>query len=63
MSISIAVATNNPGKQMNHLEIGEVAAELKEYAKSIPGSVFVANRRGKKAEYPYVGDTALRLIK
>lgn len=34
---------------MNYIEIGEMAAELKEHAKSIPGSVYVVNRRGRRA--------------
>ncbi|MCB2182320.1 MAG: diguanylate cyclase [Desulfobulbaceae bacterium] len=50
MTISIAVvATDNFLKQMNYIEIGEMAAELKEHAKSIPGSVYVVNRRGRRA--------------
>jgi len=48
MSISIAVVTNEEDSRMNHIKIGEIAAELKEYAKSIPGSVYVTNRRGRK---------------
>ncbi len=50
MTISIAVVTNHDGKsQSNHVKIGEIAAELKEYAKSVPGSVCVVNRREEKA--------------
>jgi len=45
MTISIAVVITSEGKQMNQIEIGEIAAELKKYAKSLPGSVFVENRR------------------
>ncbi len=45
MTISIAVVLTNETKQMNQFEIGEIAAELKKYAKSLPGSVFVVNRR------------------
>ena len=49
MTISIAVVTNPDGKQQtNHVKVGEIAAELKEHAKSLSGSVFVVNRRGKK---------------
>lgn len=45
MTISIAVVITNETEQMNRIEIGEIAAELKKYAKSLPGSVFVVNRR------------------
>jgi diguanylate cyclase (GGDEF)-like protein len=57
MSISIAVVTTDRGREMNHIEVGEIAAELKAYAKSLPGSVLVTDRRGKipvsgAADYP-----------
>ncbi|WP_214658693.1 GGDEF domain-containing protein [Candidatus Formimonas warabiya] len=45
MSISIAVVDNIPGHFQNHLQIGEIAAELKRYAKSQPGSLYVKNQR------------------
>jgi len=45
MTVSIAVVITSEEKQMNQIEIGEMAAELKKYAKSLPGSVFVENRR------------------
>ncbi|MDL1967936.1 MAG: diguanylate cyclase [Deltaproteobacteria bacterium] len=48
MSISIAVVVSNKEKMhISHIEIGEIAAELKEHAKKIPGSVFMVNRRKK----------------
>ncbi|MBU1162541.1 MAG: diguanylate cyclase [Proteobacteria bacterium] len=48
MSVSIAVVVSNKEKgQISHIEIGEIAAELKEKAKKIPGSVFMVNRRKK----------------
>jgi GGDEF domain-containing protein/CHASE3 domain sensor protein len=48
MSISIAVVVSNKEKrQISHIEIGEIAAELKEHAKKISGSVFIINRRKK----------------
>jgi diguanylate cyclase (GGDEF)-like protein len=50
VSISIAVVVSNKEKrQISHVEIGEIAAELKEHAKKIPGSVVMANRREKKS--------------
>ena len=45
MTISIAVVTNENRKDMNNVEIGEIAAELKDHAKSLQGSVFVTDRR------------------
>jgi len=45
MSISIAIVTNEHRKLINPLEASEVAAELKDYAKSIPKSVFVVDKR------------------
>ncbi len=47
MTISIAVVTNEEKTAINHIKIGEIAAELKGHAKSIPGSVCVVDRRGK----------------
>ena len=45
LSISIGVVTNEKNK-INHVgEIGELGAELKEYAKSLPGSNYVKERR------------------
>ena len=45
MSISIAIVTNERRKLTNALEASEVAAELKDYAKTIPKSVFVVDKR------------------
>lgn len=45
MSISIAVVTNVKSRITSSIQVGEIAAELKEYAKSIPGSVYVVDRR------------------
>ncbi len=45
MSISIAIVTNEGRKVTNPLEASEIAAELKDYAKTIPKSVFVVDRR------------------
>ena len=62
MTISTAVVTNDQGKVMNQIEVGEIAAELKEYAKSIPGSVFVTNRREKNPKHHTVENNVLRVI-
>jgi len=45
MSISIAIVTNEHRRLTNHLEASEIAAELKDYAKTIPKSVFVVDKR------------------
>ena len=45
MSISIAIVTNERRKISNSLEASEIAAELKDYAKTIPKSVFVVDKR------------------
>ncbi len=45
MTISIAIVTNEHRKLINPLEASEIAAELKDYAKSIPKSVFVVDKR------------------
>ncbi len=45
MSLSIAVVINDRGQLTNYAQVGEAAAELKRYAKSIAGSVFVKDKR------------------
>jgi hypothetical protein len=45
MSISIAVVTTELRAFTRYAEIGEVAADLKRYAKAQPGSVFVRDKR------------------
>lgn len=45
LSISIAIVTNEMRKFSHVGELGQVAAELKKYAKSIGGSVYVKDRR------------------
>ncbi|HET7815763.1 MAG TPA: response regulator [Candidatus Baltobacteraceae bacterium] len=45
MSLSIAVISSERRKLQNYAEIGEAAAELKRYAKSIGGSVYVNEKR------------------
>jgi diguanylate cyclase (GGDEF)-like protein len=45
VTVSIAVVTSQGHIFDNHIQVGELAAELKEYAKSIEGSVFVVDRR------------------
>ena len=45
MTLSIAVVTNENRKLENHIQVGEIAAELKKKAKSINGSVYLKDRR------------------
>lgn len=45
MTVSIAMVTNERHKLTSPVQVSELAAELKDYAKSIPGSVYVADRR------------------
>jgi hypothetical protein len=42
------VVTNTERKLTDPLQVGELAAELKEYAKSLPGSGFVIDRRRRE---------------
>ena len=48
MTLGIAVVTNERRQLQNHVEVGELAAELKKYAKSFPRSIFVVDRRKEK---------------
>lgn len=45
LSVSIAAVTNEQRTFVNTLEASTVAAELKDYAKTIPSSVFVVDKR------------------
>jgi len=45
-TISIAVVTNVKRKFKNHIQYGEVAAEMKEHAKTVAGSNFMVDQRG-----------------
>ncbi len=44
-TLSIAVVTNQHRRLQNHVQVGEIAAELKNYAKSFSKSIFVVDRR------------------
>ena len=50
-ALSIAVVTNLRRHVINHIEYGEIAAELKRYAKSKPGSNWVVDRRYNPADW------------
>ncbi len=45
MRISIAIVTNEQRTFANTLEASEVAVELKDYAKTIPSSLYVVDKR------------------
>lgn len=49
MTLAIAVVTNQGCQLQNHLHVAEVAAELKNYAKSFSRSVVVVDRRRDNA--------------
>lgn len=45
MTISIAIVTNEIRELYSHIQVGEIAAELKKKAKSIQGSVYLKDKR------------------
>lgn len=49
MTLAVAVVTNQHQSLENHVRVGEIAAELKNYAKSFPRSIFVVDRRKESA--------------
>jgi GGDEF domain-containing protein len=48
MTMAISVVTNQFCRLLNHVQVGEIAAEVKNYAKSFSHSTFVVNRRGDR---------------
>jgi diguanylate cyclase (GGDEF)-like protein len=45
MTLAIAVVTNQNRRLLNHIQVGEIAAEMKKYAKSFSKSIFAVDRR------------------
>ncbi len=45
MTLAIAVVTNQNRRLLNHIQVGEIAAEMKKYVKSFPKSMFAVDRR------------------
>lgn len=45
ISISLAIVTNECRELISHIQVAEIAAEIKKKAKSMPGSTFVKDRR------------------
>jgi diguanylate cyclase (GGDEF)-like protein len=54
MTLAIAVVTNQQRKLKNHVQVGEIAAEMKKYAKSFSHSIYVVDRR--KDDVSHQGD-------
>ena len=46
MTVSIGVVTNKKRQLKHAVQVGEIAAEVKNYAKSKPGSLYYVDRRG-----------------
>lgn len=45
LTLSIVVVTNKYRKLVSPVQVGEIAAELKEYAKTTPGSLIIVDKR------------------
>jgi hypothetical protein len=45
MTVSIAVVLNDGKRSINQIKISEISAEIKKYAKTIPKSIFITDRR------------------
>ncbi len=52
MTLSIGVVTNQRQRFEHTAQVSELAAEMKGYAKSLPGSVYVVDRRNVPSEWP-----------
>lgn len=55
MTLSIGIVTNHRQEFTHTAQVSELAAEMKTYAKTLPGSVYVVDRRGivdLKGEHP-----------
>lgn len=63
MTVSIAVVTNQHRELTDPVQVGEIAAELKEYAKSIPGSIYVVDKRRRDSRQPLSEDNIIRFPK
>ncbi len=59
-TISIAVVTNEGQDLACHTHVGELAAELKEYAKSLPGSIYVVNGKRTSPDENAAGGSPTR---
>jgi GGDEF domain-containing protein len=52
MTISIAVVSNESRILENHIQVGEIAAELKNYAKSFSQSTYIVDKRKEELQRP-----------
>ncbi|MBI5666059.1 MAG: hypothetical protein HZC49_13375 [Nitrospirae bacterium] len=59
MSISVAIINTRQREISNPIQLGEIAAELKHYAKSRPGSVCISEKR-QNGYKPGPGETIIR---
>ncbi len=59
MTLSIGVVTNHKQEFTHTAQVSELAAEMKSYAKTLPGSVYVVDRRGLSAD---PGEHPVRLV-
>jgi hypothetical protein len=50
MTLSIGIVTNERRTFAHAAQVSELATEMKSYAKTLPGSVFVVDRRHDSAE-------------
>jgi hypothetical protein len=50
MTMAIAVVTNQYRKLKSHIQIGEIAAEMKNFAKSFSKSIYVVDKRKEPPE-------------
>jgi hypothetical protein len=52
MTLSIGVVTNLTQRFSHTAQVSELAAEMKTYAKTLPGSLYVVDRRGLTGTRP-----------
>jgi GGDEF domain-containing protein len=55
MTLSIGIVTNRNRRFAHPAQVSELATEMKSYAKTLPGSVFVVDRRTSDSEEPGPG--------
>lgn len=58
-TLSIAVVTTIVGGIENHIQVGEIAAELKQYAKGLSGSNYVVDKRRARRRPSKGGETVV----
>lgn len=58
-TLSIAVVTTIVGGIENHIQVGEIAAELKKYAKGLNGSNYVVDKRRSRQRPSGTGETVV----